>query len=1067
MEEQEQEQEDEEVQEQEQEPEVDEEAEEAARRQRVAERMARMGGVNPLGARPSPPPRKATADADAAAASPPAPSFEHDEAHAHEQPEHGDAQAAEGGEKEEEKAEDDEEEEEAARKRRVMERMAKMGGFNPFAAQPVPGPRPVHRESAQSAKSTGSGSGSIPPNAADDDDATQAGIPRDELHEEPEEYEDAGEQQEEEVPHAIPPPPRAVPPPALRESEEETESGYEMEEEEAPPPPPARVEHRRSIPPPRAVPVPLPADELEDDDEEYAPPPPPRPTMEHRRSIPPPPRAAPAPVADELEQEEEAPPPPPRPATEHRRSIPPPPRAIPAPVLPPAPPSLRESEEETESAYEVEEQEEAMPPPPPPRTHARPPPTHRSIPPPPPPPEAREESGQEQEQDDADAVEVPPPLPRGRRSTHPSPPAPAESATPLARGVPLPPAAPASEDDYEQLETPEIGAFEHISAPVPLSREELTRTAPHRPSAIQIAGKQPASPAGLLSPNSAAFELKRAQEILDEEEGDPIDPAFHSPSRRTSTIELPAVAPAPEPEPEVESAEPVEDPETVRRRTIAERMAKLGGIKFGAAPLPRARAPQASEDDQGSAPPAEHEAAEEQPQDEEEEERARRERIAAKLAGMGGMRIGMMPFGAGGLPPQQSKALGGPSPPPPPPARAVPPSRAPPPPQPQEVDSEHESMTTNSEDGVRVEAEESEIEEIRHEDAEEVPPPVPTRSGHRTSIPAQAPSDPGRRTSQPLVPAGRPPVPSTMPQSRRASTQMGAAPTSRKSSADTPPVPGGNNSRQSSVLSKSQTQEFVMVESDESPPPPPARPVSRPPPPRNVPPPPPPGAFVPSDSVDSMASSQWELPSIPSSSIDFGGGIDTSFSLVGAAPSAKPHPQSSQQPPPIKSPEVQYTSDDLVAVWGRVGVHLCEAATQLYEKSKKSLVGDGTYSGFVNAALSEVPNAARSPPPVWGHLVYAQSAGSVQKRLSDIMPGDIVALFDAKLKGHKGLAAYSQTVGAGEPLVGIVSEFEPKKSKIRVFQANQHVGHQTVEAVSYRLEDLKSGIVKVYRVLEA
>jgi hypothetical protein len=140
--------------------------------------------------------------------------------------------------------------------------------------------------------------------------------------------------------------------------------------------------------------------------------------------------------------------------------------------------------------------------------------------------------------------------------------------------------------------------------------------------------------------------------------------------------------------------------------------------------------------------------------------------------------------------------------------------------------------------------------------------------------------------------------------------------------------------------------------------------------------------------------------------------------------------------------ERQYSADELVAIWGRVGVHLCEAATQLYEKSKKSLVGDGTYTGFVTAALNEVPNAARPPPPAWGYLVYSQSGGSVQKRASDIMPGDIVALFDAKLKGHKGLATYTQTVGAGEPLVGIVSEFEPKKSKIRVFQANQHVGHQ-------------------------
>lgn len=142
----------------------------------------------------------------------------------------------------------------------------------------------------------------------------------------------------------------------------------------------------------------------------------------------------------------------------------------------------------------------------------------------------------------------------------------------------------------------------------------------------------------------------------------------------------------------------------------------------------------------------------------------------------------------------------------------------------------------------------------------------------------------------------------------------------------------------------------------------------------------------------------------------------------------------------------------------------------MYEKSKKTLIGDGTYSGFVQAVVATVPNALPVPTPSgdYGYLVYVQNGASVQKRASEIMPGDIVEIRDAKFKGHKGLQTYHQNVGgAGEDLVGVVGEFEAKKSKIRVFHANQHVGQQTVESVSYRLEDLKSGIVKVYRVLEA
>jgi len=144
----------------------------------------------------------------------------------------------------------------------------------------------------------------------------------------------------------------------------------------------------------------------------------------------------------------------------------------------------------------------------------------------------------------------------------------------------------------------------------------------------------------------------------------------------------------------------------------------------------------------------------------------------------------------------------------------------------------------------------------------------------------------------------------------------------------------------------------------------------------------------------------------------------------------------------------------------------------MYEKSKKTLVGDGTYAGFLHAVLKEVPNAVRpaygAPASEWGYLVYAQTGSAVQRRTSDIMPGDVIELIDARFKGHKGLQTYTHHVGAGgEALVGVVSGTEPKKSKVKVFQANQHVGQQTVETASYKLEDLKSGTLKVYRVLEA
>ncbi|KAG1858863.1 hypothetical protein F4604DRAFT_1882823 [Suillus subluteus] len=204
-----------------------------------------------------------------------------------------------------------------------------------------------------------------------------------------------------------------------------------------------------------------------------------------------------------------------------------------------------------------------------------------------------------------------------------------------------------------------------------------------------------------------------------------------------------------------------------------------------------------------------------------------------------------------------------------------------------------------------------------------------------------------------------------------------------------------------------------------------------------------------------MASTtQWELPSIPQAAFS----EDSTFHGSTSIPTRKSDSRrtSGQTARPVNQ---QLSADDLMALWGKIGVQMVESATGLFEKSKRSLVGDGSYAGFVKAVFAQGED--------WGYLIYVQTAGSVQRRVSDILPGDVIAFWDAKLKGHKGLHTYSQTVGAGEngPFLGVVSEVESKKSKVRVWQANQHVGQQTVENVSYRLEDLKSGVVKVRHLL--
>lgn len=617
------------------------------------------------------------------------------------------------------------------------------------------------------------------------------------------------------------------------------------------------------------------------------------------------------------------------------------------------------------------------------------------------------------------------------------------------------------------------------------------------------------------------------------------------------------------------------DEEATKRKTIAERMAKLGGIKFGGAPpLPGMGRPppqpplqrkQASESEQGqgaeasvdslagtnstpapaSAPLEEtHHTTAMGDEETEEDERARRERIAAKLAGMGGMRIGMGMAPMGGMLPKKSHILKDepveatppplPSSPPPPTrglarppvpgARPTPPARPPPPPAPpavamQEPDSEHESHT--SDDAIKVEASEgeSEMEEVSYSDArgdleseaEEVPPPPPPRRREPSGSSMHADT---HSRGPPPAPYARPPVPMARP----------------------PPVPAGFQRRKSSTGTVGQPQrkpplptpahqsDYVFVdeptrpdETTEVPPPPPPRPAHRPPPSRSVPPPP-------VDDLSASISSQWELTSshfgtTPDLSLSWSeasaASPDLSMSTAsmvipssgappagagtGAAPSYLPAPPLSASaqyanlppPPPPVAPsafpaspglprtptsagsgtsaprpppkplsvdELHLTSDDLMAVWGRVGVQVCEVATSFHDRavaaahssSKKGghgassapgagVVGDGTYAGFVDAVLQQVPNAAThwTPPDSYGFLVYQQTAQAVQKRVSEILPGDIVEIIEARLKGHKGLQAYTQQV---EELVGVVSEFEPKRSKIRVFQANLRPG---------------------------
>lgn len=765
----------------------------------------------------------------------------------------------------------------------------------------------------------------------------------------------------------------------------------------APPPPPS-VPRRVSLPPPvRAVPVPS-----TDSPPRIQGSSPQRVPIAKRTSLLPPSREIPTSAPDTVDLALLRP----QPST-RRTSLPPPTRGVPPPSIsregsfvppppPPPPPSFSYSEQDslelghTKEAFRT--QDEVIAPPPPAPTPTRKP-------------------------------SIAPPTPDGRRIV--------ESRR-------------SSDSRHSHEERRGTGQYATLTAPVisgPISPPSKKRVPPPLPLEKEILDEDIAG--APLSYYGSQFVTDTAP--------DPIDPRFHTPSKSpiipaiprtpspTSGTSVPPMAPPATPPAQASSENESGRDSLQRRRTIAERMAQLGGIKLGVPPPPVNRvqpsAPTQPVEDAGTEGSAAADSGQPVPgeEGEEEDEQARRQRIAAKIAGMGGMRFGMLPV--------QPGATSVTPPPPPIPVRpeeeATP--RSPlrdiaPPRQPEAYYHEYEQeyeQPSSSDDGVQVEAEESELEEVRHEDLED----EYDDEGVEEQLATPLPPPPPPRSTRPPVPSTRPTLPVIPP-----SLVPGRSGSfSTITSAARPPV------RQS-------VSDFVMVEPEEAPLPSPVR-LRGHVPQWSVPPP--------QESSDLAGSGQWELPSIPSGSLDLGNSVivgDLSGSMWSedstTYPSAAP-PLVSQSPPtsvpqqpvgqqpraPAAVVPAQVTADELRALWFRVGAQVGEAASRLHERSKRTLVGDGSYESFIAEAFSQVPNVSPPRRPgEYGILIYAQTGPQVHTRLTDVMPGDIAVLDGAKLKGYKGLHTYSMSAGEGTPCMGVVSEFDVKKLKLKVLQANQRVG---------------------------
>lgn len=153
-----------------------------------------------------------------------------------------------------------------------------------------------------------------------------------------------------------------------------------------------------------------------------------------------------------------------------------------------------------------------------------------------------------------------------------------------------------------------------------------------------------------------------------------------------------------------------------------------------------------------------------------------------------------------------------------------------------------------------------------------------------------------------------------------------------------------------------------------------------------------------------------------------------------------------------------------------------QANALLAAKDSGPALGDGTSRGFISALVSLATNEACLPSvgSSFGAIILAQAGTTpVDTGADEIRPGDVVALHGADLKGKRGLTPYHATYGsANDPTFACVIEADSsstsKKRKLRCLlvaaSGSGSAATSRPEEVSIRLDDVRSGLLRVFRV---
>ncbi|KAK2034446.1 hypothetical protein LX32DRAFT_689279 [Colletotrichum zoysiae] len=153
--------------------------------------------------------------------------------------------------------------------------------------------------------------------------------------------------------------------------------------------------------------------------------------------------------------------------------------------------------------------------------------------------------------------------------------------------------------------------------------------------------------------------------------------------------------------------------------------------------------------------------------------------------------------------------------------------------------------------------------------------------------------------------------------------------------------------------------------------------------------------------------------------------------------------------------------DELEQSYERFGRPISEAVAS----KKETIVGDGTPQGLIHELLKPF-NDALAPigTRAYGALVYSNMANASTQQNDQIRPGDIISIRNARFQGKHGPmhAKYSMEVGKPDH-VAVVSEWDGTKKKVRAWEQGRE--SKKVKVESFKLDDLRSGEVKIWRVM--